>query len=354
MPFYLAVSSIVAVAAAPARASADIEATRGARRLAAAWLLGFALPLLPLVPWLWTHPSMAGNIVQQYRVSEAPYRSAFQALANGESATRVLQQTIDVYWQFFDPSFLFVTGGSSRSVSTGEVGVFLMPMALLLPVGLVWLIGKPQRSPFALVLVAGLLTAPVLAALKGTPFAIQRATTFLPFAVLVAAAGFGALWTSASRLARLVAVAAIVLSAFQFAAFYRDYQTDYRVRSAPHYDPTAFGGAAEYLLSGAVTDETPAIYIAAPLYDVSAKWRFYLTKRGRADLLRRTRYFDVNADLPADAPPGSLAVAVTGASSVATAIRSGGWNLEYEATQVSGGPTLTILRRVGRPAPQAP
>ncbi len=355
MPCYLVMALMVSAVESSSSAASASSASSGssASRLAPAWCAGFALPLLLLVPWLRTHPSMASDILQQYQVSEAPYHSAFQAIANGEGAMRALRQTVDVYWQFFDPSFLFVVGGSSRAVSTGEVGVFLLPMALLLPVGFVWLLRAPHRSPMALVLVAGLLAAPVLAALKGTPFAIQRATTVLPFAALVAAAGFGALWTSAWRPARFAAAAALALSTLQFAGFYRDYLTDYRIRAAAAYDPTAFSGAADYLLSSAVTDRTPAIYIAAPLYDVSAKWRFYATKHGRIDLLDRTRYFDVNTDVPANAASGSLAVAVAGTPAVANAIRNGGWRLDKEVHQIAGEPTLIILRRAPQ-TPQAP
>jgi hypothetical protein len=75
----------------------------------------------------------------------------------------------------------------------------------------------------------------------------------------------------------------------QFAYFCHDYFTDYQARSAFWFDPVNFRGVAEYLVARSETVSPPRIYLRDDLDDVVARWRFYLAKHRREDLLTRTR-----------------------------------------------------------------
>lgn len=334
MPFYLALSWFVI-----ARSGA------GRVRQAAILSAGFLLPLLLLVPWLWAHPEMLANLSALYRRSDPGDVSVAQAVAQDITAGGLARMLLTNYWDYFNPSFLFVTGSSSRLVSTGLAGVFLWPIAVFLPVGIVALLRQQQLGWPRVIVLVGLFMAPVAAAMKGSPFAIQRATTMLPFVILASGFGVAALWESRHRLARASVVLLLAAGAFQFAGFYRDYLTEYPVRSPGALDPTGFRSSADYLLAADNAGGVPAIFLTAPLYDVSAKWRFYTTMHSRVDLLDRTRYFDGNLANLAAAQPGSLAVVPVDERSIELARQGGAWSIEREMSDISGRPTLTILRK---------
>jgi 4-amino-4-deoxy-L-arabinose transferase-like glycosyltransferase len=333
MPLYLVMSWAVFVRTSP-----------NAREAIVMSAVAFGVPLLLLVPWLWLHPGMLANLAAAYGIVDPQNGSVFQRLQGGVPMADVVRHTMSQYWSSFDPSFLFVTGGASRRVSTGQAGVFLLPVAILLPVGAFALLRRGQRSWVGLVLLAGLLAAPVPAALKGTPYAIERMMSVLPFAVLIAAFGLTWMWQARARFGRICAIALVLAQAVQFAGFYRDYLGDYRVRSAAAYDPTAFTEAAPFLVDS-LAGGAPGLYLASPMYDVSAKWRFFATKLGRADLLSRTRYFDGDiALLPATAA-GSLVVVPWNAAQVQRLTATGAWTLAKEVRNLPGDPTLAILSR---------
>ncbi|MGH9385712.1 MAG: ArnT family glycosyltransferase [Vicinamibacterales bacterium] len=313
----------------------------GARRPLAAAATGFAMPLLMLAPWLWSHPQMLDNLLASQSMS------VVDTFGRGLPMAQVLQRTLTTYWSYFNPAFLFLTGGPSLSTATGQAGVFLLPVVVLLPVGLAMMFRAPQLGGMQWVLLLGLLVSPIPATLKGMPHVVQRTTTLLPFAVLIATCGAWALWHSSSRLARALLVLLLVALPIQFAFFYADYLTGYRLRSASAYDRTAFVETARVLLDVESAGGVPAIYLTAPLYDVSAKWRFYATKAHRADVLHRTRYF--NGDLTAigDAPSGSLVVVEPDNPRIDPAVSTGGWSIERRVTDLTGRPTLTVLRKKG-------
>jgi hypothetical protein len=282
---------------------------------------------------------------------EAQSMSTVEAFGRGQPLARVVQQTLTTYWSYFSPAFLFLNGGPSLNAATQQAGVFLLSVAVLLPVG-IWALLRPQtpdyRQPHAgmpWLLLIGLLLAPVLPTLKGMPHVVQRTLTLLPFVVLIASYGVLLLWESRARTRRALAVALVAAMPLQFAFFYADYLTGYRIRSAPAYDRTAFVETSRALLDAEAGGGVPAFYLTAPLYDVSAKWRFYATKAGRADLLARTRYFDGDLSKLRDVPPGSLAVLEAESSAIDPGVASGGWSIERRVVDLAGRPTLTVLRR---------
>jgi hypothetical protein len=129
----------------------------------------------------------------------------------------------------------------------------------------------------------------------------------------------------------------------QFAAFAHDYFTDYRRRSADRYDNTEFRETAAVLLREVERAEVPLIALSAPLYDVSAKWRFYATKADRVELLGRSRYFGGDLAELSGAPRGTIAVIVSEA--VTGAEGPGGWSLVAAPVGLSGRAPLTVMRK---------
>ena len=100
---------------------------------------------------------------------------------------------LSLYWYFFDPSYLFLTGGYANVLSsTRRVGVFVIPIAILLPIGLNQLI-TARRTRADLILLSGLVTAPFAACLVvPEPFAIDRELELLRPRLIVAVGGLAA------------------------------------------------------------------------------------------------------------------------------------------------------------------
>jgi hypothetical protein len=135
-------------------------------------------------------------------------------------------------------------------------------------------------------------------------------------------------------------VIALVSIPFQFSGFLRDYFGEYRIRSARALDVTAFRETAVVLMG--MADGRPGLQIAltAPLYDVSAKWRFYCTQAGKLELLARTRYFSGALTEISDLPAGSVAVVPTDDLAMID-----GWTRIASPASVSGDTPLTIVQR---------
>jgi 4-amino-4-deoxy-L-arabinose transferase-like glycosyltransferase len=331
MPIYLALSVLVIV-----RAGGAI--TRPLLVSAA----GFLVPLLVLVPWLWTHPEMLRETFDRYQMSDQEQVSLIQDPRHALRLDKVAA-TVSTYWSYFDPAFLFLTGGPSLTTSTGRVGVLLLPLAVLFPLGVFSLVRR--SDPFGLhsLMLLAVVTSPIAATLKGQPFMIQRVVFMLPFAALVATYGFEWLLQSGRRLARALVVALLAIGALQYGVFYRDYFTHYKLRSAFYYDPSAVEDVAVYLMADT---QAPIINLSVELDDIGAKWRYYTTRDGRSDLMARTR-FVLNDGLdigPGDA--GSLLAIHVKNEQVAELERSGLWKVEKVVEDVDRRPTAAILRKL--------
>ena len=286
----------------------------------------FAPAILLAAGWLSSHPQMLQETITRYQVLD------LDRITDGTGVSQIanVRSTVPGYASYFDPVFLFRRGGQSMTTSTGRMGVFLVPVAIFLPVGLVALIRRLfDKKDLTLnligtVLVAGLLFAPLPAALSGQLRGVQRALLLLPFDALISGYGFSILWQSERRIIRNGVIALLILAPIQFAVFYRDYFTHYKFRSAFYYDAVAFADVAQYVMDDTAKGE---IYFRRDLDAVGAKWRFYLTKADRRDLFNRTHYVSERADL-ADAAVGSLLVMYVENTEIQALERSGDWQVE--------------------------
>jgi 4-amino-4-deoxy-L-arabinose transferase-like glycosyltransferase len=307
-------------------------------------IAGFALPVLAFVPWLWFHPEMWRDTVGRYKVYDA-HLSPLQGVKDFLNYNNI-QERISVYWDYFNPAFLFFSGGSNLTHGTRRAGVFLLPVGLFLAVGIpvMW----NRRPRFAsLVLLAGLALAPVPATLVDERYAIQRALLMLPFAVLISVFGVAFLLQRPNRLVRLATVVLLAAVPVQYAFFHRDYFADYRVRSAFWFDPVNFRGVAEFLIANDPPDSTRRVYLSEELDDGPARWMFYLAKHHREDLLSRTRLFTPHGYDLSTIPAGSLLVLYANDPSMASFTKGNACAVAGVVTHAGSASSAVILRKAG-------
>lgn len=276
----------------------------------------FAITLLPMLAWYVTHPERNAEIVSAYQLDE--------------SAASPLGRWVRLYWSFFDPSFLFVSGDSSLINSTRQAGFFPMAFALLIPIGLHGLIRSKQ--PVQVAIVIGLLTAPLVSIISGA-IEMNRVMFAIPFGVFTAAYGFHVLLQH--RAAGKAVAAILLLSvAWQFAYFYSGYMGGYRVASA-----SWFAGNAREAIRATMhraSGTTGPVYVSPQIDWVHRSWRFYAIADGKTAMIDRVIYAK---EPPADAAPGSLFL-LSSAGQVVP-----GWQVVETVTSIDGGRAFSILRR---------
>jgi 4-amino-4-deoxy-L-arabinose transferase-like glycosyltransferase len=301
--------------------------------------IGFALPLVPLLWWHVAHPTRYSDMIGAYRLYD-PQLNPLQGAKDLASYFSFGVRS-DVYWNYFNPSFLFFSGDSSVVNSTRQVGVFLVPVAVLLPLG-VYRILTVRRTPFTVALLWGFATAPIAAVLLAE-VAIRRSLVMLPFAVLIATFGVEALVQAPSRAWRIAGVALLLAIPLQFHRFYSAYLGDYRVRSSGWLGGNIRGGLLEIIERSARTP-VPAIYLSNGIPYVDAYWDFYLIKHRRRDLAGRTVYFDPKGVDVREAPGGTLVLRPIGEAPIQ---RAGAEPLKHLATisEPDGVPSFLLFER---------
>ena len=311
-------------------------------RPAAAAAIGFALPVLIAVVWVALHPDMWRDMVERYKVYDARRLSPLQGLSDLLSYSK-LRQYASVYWDYFNPAYLFFSGGSNLSTATRKAGVFLLPVGVFMWFGLgeLW---RRRHDAISGVLAAGLVIAPLPATLLSERYAIQRELVVLPFAILIAAFGASSMLRHASRATRLAGVLLLLAVPIQFAWFYQDYFNDYRIRSAFAFDPANFRGAAEFLIPASAGDAA-AIYLSDDLDDVAARWRFFLIKHRREELLTRTTLFAAKNFDVRQVPAGSLIVLYASDPSVQALLGPDKCSIATVIRDAAGGQSAIILRK---------
>jgi 4-amino-4-deoxy-L-arabinose transferase-like glycosyltransferase len=395
MPMYLAITCLMlASRRAPVR---DYVAAAG----------GFALPLLLFVPWALLHPDAYVTTVKRYALYDTRQMNALQGIRAFFGYTNIASK-LSLYWEYFDPSFLFLDASAPEMFTTRHSGVFLAPCALFMAIGGVHAIRSSERSQWVTLL--GFATAPAAAVLVVERGSIHRALAILPFGILLATIGVTYLWTTARLESRrtlcLIAAAAglsaglarigwallthshvgdsalplIVLSAgvgvigllsergawrtvvvllllvtsVQFRTYAADYFTGYRRRSSLTFGGNVHG-AFDYVVDRERTGHVPAIYMRSGLM---GPWRLFLKMRGREDLLNSTMYFGppvnvgsgggrsvgVNLDVTT-MPEGSLVVALLDDRETAALVEAGGLTQAAAINEPNGQPYFAVFQR---------
>jgi uncharacterized membrane protein len=300
---------------------------------------GFAVPLLLFARSVWSNPAIVHDTLFRYKLAGG----ARDALFAGDFGSDLLTR-LSVYWDYFNPSYLFLSGGSRPVDSTRRAGVFLAPVAVFLLAGVVEL-WRRRDVVFNKILLAGLVLAPAAATLLNERYRPDRELFLMPFGVLISALGAVWMW-SRQGVARLAVLVLCVASAIQFAWFYRDYLTDYPVRSEVYFDPYDFRTIAAYVISADSQQRVPAVYLNPSMDYAGYRWKFYLQKQNRNDLFERTQYLPADANV-ADVPSGSLLVFPSRDPAVDTVLRTGRCTIAATIRNAAGADATIVLKVAG-------
>ena len=263
-------------------------------------LIGFVLPLVPLVPWLALYPDTLLDQVRYtglYDTKLNPF-SGIATLLTPE----IIFHKISVFISYFDPFFLFLLGDASLIHSTSlrhplgisqsivRAGVFLFPFAVFLPIGIFWIV-KIGKNRFFWLFITGFFTAPVAAALVGDHYRISRSLAMLPFAALIAVCAIRFLVSQKVKLLRALCYLLLIVIPLQFSYFVYDYFTDYRIRSYNWMRYNIPGALEEIILQ---EKKVPAkvIYIDRRTEFIDRYWKFYLIKHNEEELFEKTVFFE--------------------------------------------------------------
>jgi hypothetical protein len=290
----------------------------------------FIVCLLPMAAWYLTHPERNAQIVSAYHLGGGSGTSWLAAAAAAAG------KYINLYWLFFDPAYLFVSGDASMINSTRGSGLFPMAFAVLLPIGVVALLRS--AAPVLWVLAAGLLAAPIVSVISGA-IEMNRVMFVIPFAALVATYGAIALWRARSMVPKVLAAALVLSIGWQFTGFYRGYMSDtYRLGSAIWFSGNVREGVRELIARSGDSD----IYISTEIEWVHRMWRFYAIEAGRLDLMSRTTYV---GEPPITAAAGSKVICPEASARCAAVVTSGLWRHVVSVPSVDGSHRYVILER---------
>jgi hypothetical protein len=179
---------------------------RGPTWLPAAMIAVFLLSTSMGIGWVLTHRSVYVEHINSYRIYDASRLNPLQGMKDFANYNNI-QERVSLYWDFFDPQFLFFSGGAEMALRY-PAGVLPAACVLWIPIGLYVMVKR--RTAFDLVLLAGLLAAPLPAILVDERYIARRDLAVIPFAVLAAAFGADYLLASGSRFWRVVTIALAV------------------------------------------------------------------------------------------------------------------------------------------------
>lgn len=295
--------------------------------------VAMAVPLVPMGIWYVTHPERAAQIVGAYNIG-----AEVNAASAGEAGQGAVRKAVGLYWSFFSPEYLFISGDASLINSTRLAGLFPLSFALLIPLGILQILR--QRRPIDWIVLAGLVTAPAAAIASGA-IEMNRVLFVLPFGVLVAVYGVSWLVAAQSRAWTAVAIIVVIAVPSQFAGFYRDYMDGYRTGSA-----AAFGGNTRELFAAAVTrageGRAQRVYVSRSILFTDRYWRFYALAGRRPDLIDRMEQYE--AEPPATAPAGTLlACRVTEPGCARLLPGAEGWQPVQVVNELDGTPRFALF-----------
>src|SRR5262245_47868620 len=288
-----------------------MSGTRAIRPYAVA-AAGFAWPLVALVAWLPSHPAMVWDTLARYHLGAGAFRPT------------AVTDRMSTYWRFFDPAFLFMIGGYTRMTnSTRLVGVFLLPLLVLVPLGVVQVM-TTRRTPVGWVVLTGFLLAPVAGAIAvpSEPYASDRALPVLVFGVLLAMFGLERLLATPSRWARAAAGVLIALVPLHFAFFLAHYFGDYHRRAAYWFEWDHLG-ALHQVIARAGGSDRPIWLSNGDDSMMEAYWQLAAVMEHHADLLRNTRYFDARHTEAFAFPPHAVVLMNRNDTELAAMVASG-------------------------------
>ncbi|MGH9139995.1 MAG: glycosyltransferase family 39 protein [Vicinamibacterales bacterium] len=136
----------------------------------------FAVAAGPIATFLFRHPDLFRHTVNAFHLYDANRFNLRQGLHEMVSWVGLTARS-EVYYDYFNPAFLFLTGR-----------VLLFPMAVLIPAGLLQIVAS-EETLLARLSLAGFLAAPLAASLTAQAPIPARILFITPFAALVSTYG---------------------------------------------------------------------------------------------------------------------------------------------------------------------
>ena len=134
--FYCYISSIVMMPVYFVMTLMWLYMRREPARSFAAATAGMVPLLVPFLIWIALHPQAYSATVDKYGLYNSNELNPVQGLRSAFSFLSVGQR-LSQYWNYYDPSLLFFGSGIKVQFSTNLVGVFLLPMAFFMLLGIV-------------------------------------------------------------------------------------------------------------------------------------------------------------------------------------------------------------------------
>ena len=299
----------------------------------------FVLPIIPLGIWELAYPTRFHEMITIYH----PYAPQFGPLQGLKEMLSYFSLGVRsaAYWTNLSPQLLFFEGDASLVNSTRLAGVFLWPVAFLFFAG-IYQILTVKRSRFSLVLLIGLITAPLPQVLT-VDIGIRRSLVLVVFGVLIATYGVEFLLARTQRtLVRAAAVALLLILPFSFRNFYRDYNGDYQTRAA-YWFGNNIRGMAEDLMT--LRPSASPIYLSNKVPYLDDYWPYYANMHARQDLVSDTHYY--TPDLIDELAPASRALLVAPANGTPSAaqLTAQGWGPVKTVTEPTGAPVFVIYEK---------
>jgi hypothetical protein len=151
-------------------------------------VVAFTVAVSPFVVSLIRHPEAFRDTVNAYHLYDVNRFNVRQGVREMASWVGLTARS-EVYYDYFNPAFLFLTGQ-----------VLLLPLVVLIPAGLCQIV-EDEATPIARLSMAGFFVAPFAASLTAEAPTPGRILFITPFAAIVAAYGVKRLlswrrWTS--------------------------------------------------------------------------------------------------------------------------------------------------------------
>lgn len=307
-------------------------------------IAGFTAPLCFLAYWQLVHPERWTELFDYYMTGSTVMNHGTPLLtASGVPNFAAIQERVTAYWNYFDPSFLFLAGDDSPRYSTGRAGVFLLSAAVFLPLGIY---RAAHHAGIGKLLVYCFFATPITAALGGQ-IQIQRVLPLVAFGSLISA--WGAVWLISHPTLRLrrVGLMLSVCAALQFVAFTADYFGHYRLRSGASRGGN-LRGAFEEVIEASKERDRPVLYLSENVDNIEAYWRFYAVALGGANLEDRVRVVPPSELSQDDVPNGALFI--SGADEVPGREKDDGasssWQLRRRIYELDGPTFYSVYENV--------
>jgi hypothetical protein len=242
---------------------------------------GFSVPAAGLGLWLLAHQDAWTSVMHRYA------GQSMQLPGLNINSYYRLVDFVSAYWSCWNPAQLFLVGSPNPIIGVRSAGVFVAPVIVLFISGLVAIARPSSRN---LVLLAGLLSAPLGPVLYGTPGAIQRQLVLLPFVAIVSGCGAAYLW-SRGAVARLAVWVTVIAGSAVFAYAASDVfagREDYVTR----FDPSNFRELIPVLAELDRLTPAPQVVLTIGPYDRRAYWRFHTDRIGNTSLQRKAVFWE--------------------------------------------------------------